>query len=749
MRNLFLTILFSSILVAQEGKLAVSILDFTGDGVEDRVLRACYQKLETSLIESNQYTVIAKNQREEILKEMKFNNSGLCDEECAIEIGQLVGAEYLMLGEIIGFADLYQVNIKIVNIENGDVVEKVTKEIEGKLSDLLNGMAESSREITRRISSGIVQSVTQPSGLKINQKKYGGIIIESSPSGATILIDNVKKGATPLKLNKVEAGTRKLKLIKTGYITINKGVVITENLTEKISEVFIHKTGDLAITSEPSQANIYLNGTLSGKTPLNIPELKIGGYEVKISSDDHYIITEKVIVEYDRKNSRDFILQPKPGKLTIIVTPNKAKKSIGSKTYTADQDGISVIELPNGQHNINFNLMGYKSITKKVTILPNEKKSMELQMYLSQVDKTPDNISPESFSPLDPIETASWEKSVSESRLRNRNNIRHKQAQSPKLEVDDGLPLDYLKRKDAIDFSTVSELAMYTKKSNANSWRVVATMEATACSSFFDDDGEETQILPDSIGDVTYHILNHNYYFEYGLTNMFQTYLSMTYRWDGEEYIDENYPYEFEERNVLTGMTDITVGIKSGVWNLLPQWRAVFGMGWKFNNGKAKDDLKENEIFPTGSGQNDINYFIDSDFLINSSTLFSLSYAYVLNMEGKYDVDNNYIEMFGETFKEEYTEKPGDGQYYLIGISKHMTDYAYFGLELRGGVKQHTTIDNQEINYSDYEYIYIKPSIGFGNMWGIQFYYDKAIYGVRSNNWQSWGMSVESNFKDW
>ena len=138
--------------------------------------------------------------------------------------GQLIGAEYLMLGNIIGFPDLYQVNIKIINIEKGDVVEKVTKEIQGNLSDLLNGMAESSREITRRIASGGEQVVFQQPGMEVAQKKYGNIIIESTPSGATVLIDNVKKGSTPLELKNIEVGTRKLKLIKPGYVTINKGI---------------------------------------------------------------------------------------------------------------------------------------------------------------------------------------------------------------------------------------------------------------------------------------------------------------------------------------------------------------------------------------------------------------------------------------------------------------------------------------------------------------------------------------------
>ena len=77
----------------------------------------CYQRLETSLIESNKFMVIEKGQRDEILKEQKFQASGICNDECVVEIGQLVGAEYLMLGEIIEFSGLYQIDIKIINVE--------------------------------------------------------------------------------------------------------------------------------------------------------------------------------------------------------------------------------------------------------------------------------------------------------------------------------------------------------------------------------------------------------------------------------------------------------------------------------------------------------------------------------------------------------------------------------------------------------------------------------------------------------
>ena len=75
-RYLTYFLLISSIF-SQDQKLAVSILDFTGEDVKPKVLKACFQRLETSLIDSDQFIVIEKNEREEILKELPQINVSL------------------------------------------------------------------------------------------------------------------------------------------------------------------------------------------------------------------------------------------------------------------------------------------------------------------------------------------------------------------------------------------------------------------------------------------------------------------------------------------------------------------------------------------------------------------------------------------------------------------------------------------------------------------------------------------------
>ena len=129
----------------------LSLLPFEGSGVSREVQLAGYNKLETGLIESGRFKVIEKAKRDEILKEQKDQWSGCFEDSCIVEIGKLLGANYLILGEIITLEKLYQINIKIINIEKGIVTEKVTKETFKNELDLLTGVAITSHLIIQKM----------------------------------------------------------------------------------------------------------------------------------------------------------------------------------------------------------------------------------------------------------------------------------------------------------------------------------------------------------------------------------------------------------------------------------------------------------------------------------------------------------------------------------------------------------------------------------------------------------------------
>ena len=373
---------FLLLITTLKAQFAVSILDFKGEDVEPKVLRACYNQLEESLIESNRFTVIDKGQRDEILDEQKFQNSGLCDEECAVEIGQLVGAEYLMLGEIIGFSGLYQVNIKIINIEKGDVAEKVTSKIEGNMSDLLNGMEDASQEIVRRIASGSApQPVMQQSGQMITSvKTYGSVDIISDPSGADILIDLIEYGVTPKTIEKIETGPHDLILNYPGYERLQKRIMVIENQTVSVSEYLVPKTGSLSILTEPSGANVYLDNITKGQTPLDLMNLPVRDYIIRIELKDYQNIERRISVQYNENTTQKYDLEPLPGKLSLFTTPGLAKININGKRYTSGSNGIASIELPVGRYTLKVNKEGYEPMQKQVTIKPNDLGTLDINL---------------------------------------------------------------------------------------------------------------------------------------------------------------------------------------------------------------------------------------------------------------------------------------------------------------------------------------------------------------------------------
>ena len=394
MNKLLTTIVLLSSIFAQEGKFAVSILDFTGEDVQDKVLRACYQQLETSLIESNRFTVIEKNKREELLEEQKFQSSGVCDEACAVEIGQLVGAEYLMLGEIIGFADLYQVNIKIINIEKGDVAEKVTDQISGGMRELLNGMEEASREIVRRIAAGSApQQITQQTGLPtVVQKTYGTIDITTDPQGANILIDGVEVGVTPKTIPNLETGPHNLILVYPGYERLQKRIMVEDGKTIPISEYLVPKTGSLSILSEPIGATVYLDNFVKGETPLDILELPVKDYMIRLELKDYQMLERRVTVQYAENTTQKYSLDPLPGKLNVFTSPARATIIIGGERYTSSSSGIATIELPVGQYRIEISKDGYEPLEKQVSIKPNDFGTLDINLKKlpSGVSSNPD-----------------------------------------------------------------------------------------------------------------------------------------------------------------------------------------------------------------------------------------------------------------------------------------------------------------------------------------------------------------------
>ena len=124
-----------------EARKKLAVLEFedkSGYG-KGRLGHAAADVLTTYLVESNQFQVVERQHMSKILEEQKFQQSGAVDQNSAIQVGKLLGVQYMAYGAVTNFGIrteatnviLYQqkeqvaesqVDVRLINVETGVIM---------------------------------------------------------------------------------------------------------------------------------------------------------------------------------------------------------------------------------------------------------------------------------------------------------------------------------------------------------------------------------------------------------------------------------------------------------------------------------------------------------------------------------------------------------------------------------------------------------------------------------------------------
>jgi hypothetical protein len=133
----------------------------------------------------------------------------------------------------------------------------------------------------------------------------GRLLVRSSPSGASVEVDGVARGVTPLALRDLELGSRTIVVTRRGYIAEERKVALTRTRPSRSLELRLTAepsaaprpttpatlgkpaarvgTGSLLIESRPTGAAVSIDGQPRGVTPLTIEALPPGDYRIGLS----------------------------------------------------------------------------------------------------------------------------------------------------------------------------------------------------------------------------------------------------------------------------------------------------------------------------------------------------------------------------------------------------------------------------------------------------------------------------------
>lgn len=208
------------------------------------------------------------------------------------------------------------------------------------------------------------------------EKKPGYLSISSQPSaGVEVTVDGKARGTSPIDKLELEAGTYTLEADAERYQPYTTQLVIEgKELQQQLKIELVPDWAEVVIDSQPSGAEIWLNGENKGLTPQTL-ELDSGQYSLDLRHENYMPYIKDFFVDAGQPFSLPVAeLFTSPSHLVITSTPTKATVSIAG-----EEQGVTPFTLrlnPNTQHNITLSKPGFRSNQKTVTLKPGEQQNI-------------------------------------------------------------------------------------------------------------------------------------------------------------------------------------------------------------------------------------------------------------------------------------------------------------------------------------------------------------------------------------
>ena len=121
----------------EETRPTVAILDFEGQGIGVQEVQTLTERMHTEIGNTNAVRLIERKAIESIMAEQGLAQSGCVSDECAAEVGQLLGVQFMINGLIGKLGDSYTIDVKMFSVETGATERSKNVTHEGDIEGLL------------------------------------------------------------------------------------------------------------------------------------------------------------------------------------------------------------------------------------------------------------------------------------------------------------------------------------------------------------------------------------------------------------------------------------------------------------------------------------------------------------------------------------------------------------------------------------------------------------------------------------
>lgn len=100
----------------------VTVFDFKAENISQSEGKLISDLFGSAIVSKSSLNVIDRNQRENILDEMKFSLSGCVDDSCQLEVGKMLAADGIITGTVGMASNRYIINVRLLDVETSEVL---------------------------------------------------------------------------------------------------------------------------------------------------------------------------------------------------------------------------------------------------------------------------------------------------------------------------------------------------------------------------------------------------------------------------------------------------------------------------------------------------------------------------------------------------------------------------------------------------------------------------------------------------
>ncbi len=155
-------------LLSQE-KMRLAVLDLEPKDVSKVIASSVSDLLRTEIVDTGSFIVVERGQMNAILKEQGLQNTGCTDSACAVQVGKLLSAKKILIGEVNQIGAGIIITARVVDVEKG-VAEFASSE----KAENLNGIDKAARRLAGKLAERITGKRTTMSVSEESSKSTSG-----------------------------------------------------------------------------------------------------------------------------------------------------------------------------------------------------------------------------------------------------------------------------------------------------------------------------------------------------------------------------------------------------------------------------------------------------------------------------------------------------------------------------------------------------------------------------------------------